>query len=154
MLEVREKRGLTYGVDTQLQHYDHADMMVVGAATSNETAGQAIDLIKAEWRKMAEQGITADELKDAQTYLTGALPLALTSTDKIADFALQLQLEHLGMDYPQKRLEKLNAVTLEDVARTARRLLNDGALTLIAVGDPQGVKAESLPDPARAPGVK
>ncbi|HCM83094.1 MAG TPA: peptidase M16 [Rhodospirillaceae bacterium] len=154
MLEVREKRGLTYGVDTQVQHYDHANIMVVGAATSNETAAQAVDLIKAEWQKMADSGVTAEELKDAQTYLTGALPLALTSTDKIADFVLQLQLEHLGMHYPQERLEKLNAVTAEDVARAAKRLLNTQALTLIAVGDPVGIKAEKLPDPAQTRGVK
>ncbi len=151
MLEVREKRGLTYGVDTQLQHYDHANIMVVGAATSNENAGQAVDLIKAEWQRMADGGATADEVKDAQTYLTGALPLALTSTDKIADFTLQLQLEHLGMDYPRQRLEKLNAVTVEDVARMAKRLLNTGALTLIAVGEPVGVKAQNLPDPTQTP---
>lgn len=154
MLEVREKRGLTYGVDTQLQHYDHANVMIVGAATSNETAGQAIELIRQEWTQMATGGVTPDELKDAQTYLTGALPLALTSTDKIADFLLQLQLEHLGMDYPQKRLEKLNAVTVEDVARVARRLLQTNDLTLIAVGQPHGVKASKLPDPAQTRGVK
>lgn len=154
MLEVREKRGLTYGVDTQLQHYDHVNVMMVGAATSNATAGKATDLIKTEWSRMAESGVTADEMKDAQTYLTGALPLALTSTDKIADFTLQLQLEHLGVDYPKERLEKLNAVTVEDIARVAKRLLNARALTLVAVGEPEGIEAEKLPDPAQTRGVK
>lgn len=149
MLEVREKRGLTYGVSTQLQHNKSANLMMVGAATANATAAEAIRIIQEEWQKLAEGGITADELKDAQTYLTGALPLALTSTDKISDFVLQLQLENLGMDYPAERLAKLNAVTLADVSRAAKRLLNVRAMTLIAVGDPQGLKnIISAPDPA------
>jgi len=149
MLEVREKRGLTYGVDTQLRHYDHANLLMVSAATSNASAAEAIRIIKEEWQKMASGGVTADELRDAQTYLTGALPLALTSTDKIADFILQLQLEELGIDYPAERLRKLNAVTQTDVARVAKRLLDPAALTLIAVGEPENLeKAEYLPDPA------
>lgn len=149
MLEVREKRGLTYGVDTQLQHYDHANVMMTGAATSNASAAEAIRLIRSEWQTMADGGITADELQDAQTYLTGALPLALTSTDKIADFILQLQLEGLGTNYPAERLAKLNAVTLADVARVAKRLLDEKSLTLIAVGAPENLTdAAPAPDPA------
>lgn len=149
MLEVREKRGLTYGVDTQLQNYDRANMLMVGAATANANAAEAIRIIKEEWQKMADHGISADELKDAQTYLTGALPLALTSTDKISDFVLQLQLEDLGIDYPQQRIEKLNAVTVEDVAHVAKRMLDEKSLTLIAVGDPQNLAHSiSTPDPA------
>jgi zinc protease len=152
MLEVREKRGLTYGVDTQMQHNDYADIMMVAASTANSTAAEAVRLIKAEWQNIKDNGITAEELKDAQTYLTGALPLALTSTDKIADFMLQLQLEDLGTNYPQERLDKLNAVTLADVARTAKRLLQPAALTLIAVGAPENVPAKNLPDPAQIRG--
>ena len=150
MLEVREKRGLTYGVSTQLQHNKQANLLIVGAATANANAAEAIRIIKEEWQKLADGGITADELKDAQTYLTGALPLALTATDKIADFVLQLQLEDLGIDYPAQRLAKLNAVTVADVVRTAQKLLDAKALTLIAVGGPEGLKGvEIVPDPAR-----
>ncbi len=151
MQEVREKRGLTYGVDSQIQHYDHANIMLVSASTNNDSAAKAVDLIKQEYRTMAAGGITADELKDAQTYLTGALPLALTSTDKIADFLMQIRLEGLGRDYPAERLQKLQAVTQADVARVAKRLLNDKDLTLIAVGAPKNLpNADIVIDPAEA----
>ncbi len=150
MLEVREKRGLTYGVSSQLYHHKYANAMGVGAATSNENAAEAIRIIKSEWATMAADGVTDEELRNAQTYLTGSLPLALTSTDKIADFVLHLQLEYLGIDYPARRLEKLNAVTRADVARAAKRLLKPENLTLVAVGQPQNLlDTIAAPDPAQ-----
>jgi len=150
MMEVREKRGLTYGVSSQLSHHKYSNILSVGAATSNENAAEAIRIIKSEWQTMANDGISAEELKNAQTYLTGSLPLALTSTDKIADFILHLQTEHLGIDYPARRLEKLNAVTRADVAQVAKRLLNPEALTLVAVGQPQNlINSIAAPDPAQ-----
>jgi len=150
MMEVREKRGLTYGVSSQLSHNKYANIMTVGAATSNENAAEAIRIIKSEWQTMANDGVSAEELKNAQTYLTGSLPLALTSTDKIADFILHLQVEHLGIDYPARRLERLGAVTRADVARAAKRLLNPEALTLVAVGQPQNLMDSiAAPDPAQ-----
>lgn len=154
MLEVREKRGLTYGVSTQLQHNKSANLMMVGAATSNASAAEAVRLIREEWQKMADGGITPDELRDAQVYLTGSLPLALTSTDKIADFALHLQTESLGIHYPAERTAKFNAVTVEDVARVAKAMLDEKSLTLIAVGGPENLPhAETVIDPAQLGGM-
>ncbi len=148
MHEVREKRGLTYGVDTQMSNYDYADMITVGAATSNDSTAQAISVIKEEWAKMASGGITADELQDAKTYLTGILPLSLTSTDKIAGFIVKMQLDHLPRSYPEDRAAALNAVTLDDVSQLAKRLLKSENLTTIIVGSPTNIpNAIELPDP-------
>ena len=153
MLEVREKRGLTYGVSTQLQHNKYANLMLVSAATSNASAAEAVRIIREEWQKMAEGGISADELRDAQVYLTGSLPLALTSTDKIADFILHLQLENLSADYPVERLRKFNAVTVGDVMRVAAQMLDEKSLTMIAVGGPEHLaNTEIAPDPAQLGG--
>ena len=150
MLEVREKRGLTYGVDTQMLHYNHANVMMVSAATANSTAAEAVALIKSEWARMRDDGITVDELKDAQTYLTGALPLALTSTDQIASFLLQVQLQGLGKDYVGQRNDLFWAVTVEDVARVAKKWLRPEAMTLVAVGAPDDLaSAVKIVDPAK-----
>ena len=150
MHEVREKRGLTYGVDSQLSHYDFADMITVGASTSNESTAQAIGVIKEEWAKLAAHGITENELKDAKTYLTGVLPLSLTSTDKIASFVMRMQLDHLPRSYPDDRTKALNAVTQDEVAKLAKRILKADDLTTIIVGSPANISnATELPDPAK-----
>ncbi len=139
MEELREKRGLTYGVYSYLADLDHASFVGAGASTSNESAGEALDLLKAEWRKLAEDGLTEEELEGAKTYLTGAFPLRLTTTDQIARVLLQIQRDKLGIDYPQNRDELFNSVTLEDANRVAAELFNPDRLAVVVVGQPQGI---------------
>src|SRR3546814_10191225 len=76
--EVREKRGLAYSVYSYLAGYDHGDLVYGGTATQNARVGASLDLIRQEWRRMAEQGPTAEELDAAKRYLTGSCPLSLT----------------------------------------------------------------------------
>jgi len=139
--EVREKRGLAYSVYSYLQPMDHAALIVGGVATANARAGESIELIRAEWRRMRESGPTAEELDDAKTYLTGSFPLRFTKTDRIAAFLVGLQLDNLGIDYIERRNGLIEAVTLDDVRRVANRLLDPDALTFTVVGQPEGVTA-------------
>ena len=140
MEEVREKRGLTYGVSSSLVPYDHAALITAGGSTVNAKAGEALDLIRVEWRRMAVDGVTDEELKNAKAYLTGSFALRLTSTDRIAGMLVQIQLDELGIDYLTKRDEFINRVTRADVLRVARRLLDPAKLTIVMVGQPQGIE--------------
>lgn len=142
MDEVREKRGLTYGVGSGLQPWDHAALIAVSGSTVNEKAGQAIDLIKQIWGEVAKKGITEAELGDAKTYLTGSFPLQFTNNEAIAGLLLSVQREGLGIDYLNKRNDLINAVTLADIRRVAARLLDPAKLTTVVVGQPVGVKAD------------
>lgn len=137
--EVREKRGLAYSVYSYLQPMDHAALIVGGVATENARAGQSIELIRAEWRRMRESGPTAEELEDAKTYLTGSYPLRFTKTDRIARILVGLQLDRLGIDYIERRNGLIEAVTLDDVRRVANRLLDPEALSFTVVGRPEGL---------------
>ncbi len=74
--EVREKRGLAYGVSTWLTTLDHADLWQGQVATQNARVGETLGLIREEWRRMAEEGPTEKELADAKTFLTGSFALA------------------------------------------------------------------------------
>ncbi|WP_084438279.1 M16 family metallopeptidase [Niveispirillum irakense] len=142
MDEVREKRGLTYGVGSGLSPWDHAALVSVGGSTNNEKAGQAIDLIKQIWGEVGKNGITETELRNAQTYLTGSFPLQFTNNNAIAGLLLSVQQDNLGIDYLNKRNDLINAVTLADVKRVAARLLDPAKLTTVVVGQPVGVKAD------------
>jgi zinc protease len=139
MNEVREKRGLVYGVSTGIAGLEHGALLQLRAATSNDKVGEALGLIRAEWRKMRDAPVSAEELRDAQTYLTGSLPLSLSSTDRIAGLLLGLRQDGLPPDYLDRYVERINAVTREDVQRVAQRLLDPEQLSVILVGRPQGV---------------
>lgn len=137
--EVREKRGLTYSVYSYLSPLDRAGLFMGGAATRNDRAGESLKIIRAELERMASEGPTAEELKDAKTYLTGSYALRFDSSIKIAGQLLGIQLENLGIDYPEKRNGLIEAVSIEDIKRVAARLLKPGELIVTIVGRPEGV---------------
>lgn len=148
--EAREKRGLTYGIYSSLTNMDKLDTLSVSTSTKNETAEQMLEIIRAEFQKMAQTPITEKELADAKAYLTGALPLSLTSSDKIAGLLLSLQLSDLPINYLDIRAEKLNATSIEDVQTLASKLLSPDQFVTVLVGKPAGIESaqtiEALPN--------
>jgi zinc protease len=137
--EVREKRGLAYSVSASLAPMEHAGLIIGGVATRNDAVAQSLEIVRAEWRRMAEGGVTDAELANAKTYITGSFPLRLDSSRRIADILVSVQLDRLGIDYLNRRNEIIDAVTRDQVARVAKRLLDPAALTVVVVGDPQGI---------------
>lgn len=139
--ELREKRGLTYGVSTYLAPNDFGWLYLGQFATANARAGEAIELVRAEWQRMAEGGATEEELEAAKQFLTGAYPLRFDGDQRIADQLLGIQLAGLDLDYVNRRNALVEAVTREDIARVAERLLQPEALSFVVVGRPEGVEA-------------
>lgn len=139
--EVREKRGLAYSVYSALQPLDHAGMIFGGSATRNDKAGETVRIVQEQWRRMAVDGPTAEELADAKLYLTGSFALQFSSSDRIAGILTAIQMDNLGIDYLDKRNAKIDAVTLDDVRRVARSLLDPAGLSFVVVGDPKDIKA-------------
>jgi zinc protease len=142
--EVREKRGLAYSVSDSLVWLDHAAVMLGGTATRADRAGETVDLIEKEIRHFAEDGPTAGELMEAKRYLNSAFVLNLDSSTKIAALLVQLELDGFGTDYFSRRTAMIEAVTLDDARRVAKRLLDKGLLVTV-VGKPQGF-ASSKPN--------
>lgn len=151
MTEVREKRGLTYGIFSSLQSMQHAAISQISLSSSNENVAEALSIIRAQLQRMAETGPTEQELKDAKAYLTGSLMLELTSTGDIAGVLNGLQRDDMEAEYINRRNDMLNALTLADVRRTAKRLLKTDHLTTVLVGKPDNVKADIMLD--KPPGM-
>ncbi|MEO0343932.1 MAG: pitrilysin family protein [Pseudomonadota bacterium] len=140
--EIREKRGLTYGVGSYLASYDLADVYAGQVASANEDIAQAIELVKSEWARMADGGLTEDELQAAQRYITGSYPLRFDGNGRIAGVLTGMQLNELPISYIQTRNERVNAVTLDDVGRVAAKLLQPENLHFVVVGDPIGLSTQ------------
>ncbi|WP_099827740.1 M16 family metallopeptidase [Oceaniglobus indicus] len=139
MTEVREKRGLTYGIGTYLAPYEHAELIMGQAATANARAAETVQVVRDEWARIANEGITAQELEDAKTYLTGAYPLRFDGNSTIASQMVGMQMEDLPIDYIATRNDKVNAVTLEEANRVAKRIYRPEDLHFVVVGQPDGL---------------
>lgn len=139
--EVREKRGLSYGVFSALFAMSGTGVVLGGAETRADRVAEALDVIRAEIARMGEAGPTAAELDAAKRYLTGAFPLRFDSNAKIARNLVAFQLGDLGIEYINTRNAQIEAVTLADARRVARTLFRPDALVVVAVGSEASLKA-------------
>jgi zinc protease len=139
--EIREKRGLAYGVYSYLLPLDHAALVMAGTATSGERAADTLKIIEAEMRRLASDGPTAEELAKAKSYLKGSYALRFDTSTKIAGQLLQIQIDELGIDYIRKRNAEIDAVTLADAKRVAKRLFS-GEFLITVVGRPKGIESK------------
>ncbi|WP_427025701.1 M16 family metallopeptidase [Aureimonas ureilytica] len=132
--EIREKRGLAYGVGTGLSSFDHAAMLAGSTATRADKANESVAIIRAELKRMAENGPTAEELAKAKAFVKGSYAVQnLSSSLAIASTLVGIQLEDLGVDYIDKRQGLIDAVTLDDTKRVAKELLSADP-TIVTVG--------------------
>jgi len=143
--EVREKRGLAYGVSDSLVWFKRAAVILGGTATRADRTADALEIIEKETKRMAEEGPTADELAAAKSFLKGSYALSLDTSGKIAAQLTQIQLDKLGIDYIERRGAMIDAVTIEDAKRVAKRLYGGGMLVTVA-GRPKGLTSTGTPE--------
>ncbi len=122
----------------------HASLFIGQVATQNTRVAESLDVIKAELARLAQDGITDEELQDAKTYLTGSYPLRFDTNEKIAGQLVAIQDAELGIDYIVKRNSLIEAVTVEDIRRVAARLLRPDDLIVTIVGQPEGLEETAI----------
>ncbi|MBC7141300.1 MAG: insulinase family protein [Rhodobacteraceae bacterium] len=143
MDEVREKRGLTYGISTYLVPMDLAETWQGSFASANEKVAEAIQVVRDVWAEVAAEGVTAEELEAAKTYLTGSYPLRFDGNGPIADILVGMQSERLPASYVNDRNSYIEAVTLDDIRRVAARLMKPEDLRFVVVGRPVGLTVQN-----------
>jgi zinc protease len=148
--EVREKRGLAYSVYESLLWMDHSALFIGNTGTRADRAGETVDAITREVRRMADDGPTQQELDEAKSYLKGSQMLALDTSSKLASALLQYQLDRLPIDYIEKRNAIVDAVTLDDAKKAAQRLWGQGLLTVIVGRAPQAAAQPAAAPPPTA----
>ena len=138
--EVREKRGLTYGVYSYLAPYDRAALMAGGVSSANDRVAEAIEVIR-----MRDEGVSEEELDAAKRYLTGAYPLRFDANAKIAGQLAGLMEEGFTPDYLTERNGLIEAVSVDDIARVAGRLMDPDRLKVVVIGQPEGLPPADQP---------
>lgn len=132
--EIREKHGLTYDVTTDLVPYNRAGLLIGQVATRRDAMRQTLTLVRDTFRKFADEGPTQQELDDAKTYLSGSFPLAFSSNAGIAAQLNTFQQLGLPIDYVDKRNDLIDAITIDDVRRAAKRLFDPSKMTVVVAG--------------------
>lgn len=136
--DIREKRGLTYGVGTGLSIQPHFWRWQGSSSTMNDKADEVVKLIRENIARLGREGPTAAELADAKAFITGAFPLAFDSNTKIAQNLIGFQQDGMPVDYVERRNSYFQAVTLDDVKRVAATYMKPENFTFVMVGKPAG----------------
>ena len=148
--EVREKRGLAYSVYESLLWMDHSGVFIGNTGTRADRAGETVEAVGEEIRRIAQEGPTQKELDEAKSYLKGSQMLALDTSSKLASALLQYQLDRLPIDYIEKRNAIIDAVTLDDAKNAARRLWGQGLITVVVGRAPQAAAQPAAATPPTA----
>lgn len=134
MTEIREKRGLTYGVSSQLTAADQAGMLRIALGTRADQAQQAVGLIRQIVASFVAEGPTAQELGTAQAFLTDSFALRLDSNQKLMQQLSLMAAYQLPIDYLDTWRAKVQAVRAEDIRRAFSRLIQPGRMAWVVVG--------------------
>lgn len=144
---LRTERGLTYGAQAELDTFQETGDIVAITDTRSEATGEVLRLIVEEFFKMQRERPFPRELGDAQAYLTGSYPLTLETPDAIATQVLNALFYDLSLDDLRMYRERVNDVSVDDVARVSRSYLQPDRLSIVLVGN-----AEAFRDQLRGAG--
>lgn len=133
-VELREKRGLTYGVTSQYSPMPGVGPFIIGLSTRNNQAATAANLIREVLISFVTTGPSTQQLKAAKQYLTGGFPLSLASNRNIANVLMRIAFYRLPSNYLNTYLQRINAVTQKEVKDAFQTQVNLTALLQISVG--------------------
>jgi predicted Zn-dependent peptidase len=137
---VRERQGLVYAIYSDLNPYRDTGCLSIYAGTSRESAPKVVGSIVAELRRFKNEPVPEDELRRAKDQLKGSLMLSLeSSTARMSNLARQeMYFDHFfGLD---ELIEKIEAVTAEDVRATAEEFFRQEMLAVTVLGNLNGLK--------------
>lgn len=147
--EVREKRGLAYGVWSSLRPMQNAGIWYAGTSTQTDRVGESVAVIQDVWRELAEHGPSDEEIEQAVDYIVGSFLLSLSSSEAIADVLVSIQRQDLGIDYIDRRQEIYESLTPEEIRAAAKRWLVPEALAIVIAGAPsEALSQEGDAEPA------
>jgi len=142
--EIREKRGMVYTVQTLLYNFDKASVWMGIFGTENAKVEKAIELVRAEWERLARDGVTAEELQNAKTYSIGSYPLKLSNSVAIAGRLHHYMRNKFSVEFVQERTKRIESLTLKELNEFAKKIFDQVKLSFIVVGEPEGLKEKKI----------
>lgn len=132
--EVREKRGLAYYIRAGSHRYRDVGYLAASAGVDKERIGEAVKVILAEFGKIRDNRVKEKELKKAKEYLRGNLILSLEDSHEVAELYATSWVLEAKVRTPEQILEKVDAVTAEEVQEVAKEIFVESKLNLAVIG--------------------
>jgi zinc protease len=139
---VRVEKGLTYGIWSQFEMNKERGAFVVTTFTRNDSTLNAIRASLVELKRIREQGVTKEELKEAKSFYRGYFPLRFETPEQIATRILETKIYNLGKDYLRDYRENMDKVTIEEVNGVAQKYIGPDNLVFVVVSNAEEVKSD------------
>lgn len=139
-LNLREDKGYTYGASSSIGADKLIGQFSANASVRTEVTDSAVYEFMNEIVNIVDKGVTEEELVKAKSSLAGSFGRSLESPATIANFALNTVRYNLPKDYYATYLQKMNALTVEDINATAKRLIDPTKLYVTVVGNGAEIK--------------
>lgn len=139
---IREERGLAYSVGAGGSTFSDVGVFTIYAGTSPKHVDEVVDLSLAEMRRVVVESISGDELKLAQDQAISSILLGLESSSGRVGALARQEIIHGRRISPEEIIQKLEAVTPEDMQRVARKYFTSESLALGALGNLNGFRVD------------
>ena len=133
-ISVRERNGLAYYIHTSAVDYKDVGYFAAQSGVNNRKCLEAIKIILDEFKKVKEEEISAEEIKRAKDYLKGRTNIALESSDAVASFVANQEMDTGKILTPEEKFAKIDKVTADDLQRVANDIFVDNKLNLALIG--------------------
>ena len=144
VIRIRDNQGLAYSVGSHFDADLYPGSFQANLQTKNASAKRAIQEMLDEIKKIREEPVTEQELKDAKAFLIGSFPLRLDTTSKLSHLLAIVEFYGLGLDYLERYPRLIQSVTKADVLRVARKYLDPERYVLIVVAKQSEANIEDL----------
>ncbi|PTQ89406.1 M16 family metallopeptidase [Agitococcus lubricus] len=137
MNELREKRGLTYGVYSSIVPMHVQGPFIVSLSTRSDQTQQALDLLRTNLRQFIRDGVSDSQLQEAKDNILGSFPLSTSSNSSILAYLGSIGFYNLPLDYLDSFNERINRVTSSQIKAAFRKHIHPDKMLTVTVG--QGI---------------
>ncbi len=139
--ELREKRGLTYYVNSDAEQYTDSGYFFASAGVQHKNLEETIQLILKEFKKTTQKKVSEKELRKVKEYIKGKTLMSLESSTAVASYLGNQELFRKKIKKPAEIFKKIDAVTADDLMRVASEIFKDENLNLAIIGPHQNNQA-------------
>ena len=133
-MNLREKHGFTYGAYSSLGSGRFQETFEASASVRNAKVDSAVTEILNEIKRIRTDKVTDEELNTAKALYNGSFALGLEDPARMATFASNILINDLPADFYKTYLQKVNAVTADDILRVAQKYFNYDNTRIVIVG--------------------
>jgi len=133
--EVREKRGLSYGIYSYFSPLRVAGPFILNVKTRNDQKLEALTVVQNTLKDFVENSVTEEELIAAKKDITGGFPLKIKSNSSIISYLAVIGFYQLPLDYLHKFNAQIEAVTVDMIKDAFKRRLLLDKMLIVTVGD-------------------